>query len=90
MRETNFLIENNARHVWHAMAHPAEMLASPPKIIQAAKGVEISDIHGKTVLDAVGGNDKYVLVEMSNQCQSPFSGGAGPNYGVVSPPSLFK
>lgn len=42
------------------------------------------------VLDAVGGNDKYVLAEMSNQCQSPYSGGAGPNYGVVSPPSLFK
>lgn len=42
------------------------------------------------VLDAVGGNDKYVLVEMSTQCQSPFSGGSGPNYGVVSPPSLFK
>lgn len=42
------------------------------------------------VLDAVGGNDKYVLAEMSTQCQSPYSGGAGPNYGVVSPPSLFK
>jgi Flp pilus assembly protein TadG len=42
------------------------------------------------VLDAVGGNDKYVLVEMSTQCQSPFSGGVGPNYGVASPPSLFK
>lgn len=42
------------------------------------------------VLDAVGGNDKYTLVEMSTQCQSPFSGGVGPNYGVVSPPSLFK
>ena len=42
------------------------------------------------VLNAVGRNEKYVLVEMSTQCQSPFSGGAGPNYGVVSPPSLFK
>ncbi len=42
------------------------------------------------VLNAVGGSDKYVLVEMSTQCQSPFSGGTGPNYGVVSPPSLFK
>lgn len=42
------------------------------------------------VLNAVGGNDKYVLVEMSQQCQAPFSGGTGPNYGVVSPPSLFK
>lgn len=42
------------------------------------------------VLDAVGGSNKYILVEMSTQCRSPFSGGVGPNYGVVSPPSLFK
>ena len=55
MRETNFLIENNARHFWHPMAHPAEMRASPPRIINAAEGVEIVDVHGKKVLDAVGG-----------------------------------
>ncbi|PKA44514.1 aspartate aminotransferase family protein [Rhizobium sullae] len=55
MRETNFLTENNARHVWHPMAHPAEMLAHPPRIIKAASGVEITDIDGKTVLDGVGG-----------------------------------
>lgn len=55
MRETNFLIENNARHLWHPMAHPAEMQACPPRIVNAAEGVEIVDIHGKKVLDAVGG-----------------------------------
>lgn len=55
MRETNFLIANNARHFWHPMAHPAEMRASPPRIINAAEGVEIVDVHGKKVLDAVGG-----------------------------------
>lgn len=55
MRETNFLTENNARHVWHPMAHPAEMLANPPRIVKAASGVEITDIDGKTVLDGVGG-----------------------------------
>jgi adenosylmethionine-8-amino-7-oxononanoate aminotransferase len=55
MRETNFLIENNARHLWHPMAHPAEMQASPPRIVHAAEGVEITDVHGKKVLDAVGG-----------------------------------
>ena len=55
MRETNFLTENNARHVWHPMAHPAEMRAKPPRIVKAASGVEITDIDGKTVLDAVGG-----------------------------------
>jgi adenosylmethionine-8-amino-7-oxononanoate aminotransferase len=55
MRETNFLIENNARHMWHPMAHPAEMQANPPHIVQAAKGVEVTDVEGKTLLDAVGG-----------------------------------
>lgn len=55
MRETNFLTENNARHLWHAMAHPAEMRSNPPKIIQSAKGVEITDLQGHKVLDAVGG-----------------------------------
>ncbi|MBX9458003.1 MAG: aspartate aminotransferase family protein [Rhizobium sp.] len=55
MRDSNFLIENNARHLWHPMAHPAEMMAKPPKIINAAQGVEIVDIHGRRVLDAVGG-----------------------------------
>ena len=55
MRETNFLTENNARHVWHPMAHPAEMQANPPRIIKAASGVEITDIDGRTVLDGVGG-----------------------------------
>lgn len=55
MRDTNFLIENNARHVWHPMAHPADMLAHPPRIISSASGVEITDIDGNTVLDGVGG-----------------------------------
>ncbi|MBX5185524.1 MULTISPECIES: aspartate aminotransferase family protein [unclassified Rhizobium] len=55
MRETNFIAENNARHMWHPMAHPAEMQAHPPRIISAGEGVEIVDIQGKKVLDAVGG-----------------------------------
>ena len=55
MRETNFIIENNARHLWHPMAHPAEMQANPPRIINSGAGVEIVDIQGKKVLDAVGG-----------------------------------
>ena len=54
-REANFLVENNARHLWHPMAHPAEMLAHPPRIIDSAEGVEIVDIHGHKMLDAVGG-----------------------------------
>ena len=36
-------------------AHPAEMLAKPPKIITAAEGVTITDVDGHKTLDAVGG-----------------------------------
>ena len=55
MRDSNFLVENNAKHLWHPMAHPAEMRASPPRIVHAAEGVDVIDIHGHRVLDAVGG-----------------------------------
>ena len=55
MFETNFLIENNAKHIWHPMAHPAEMRANPPKIINGAEGAEVIDLQGHRVLDAVGG-----------------------------------
>ena len=55
MTDATFLKENNVKNFWHAMAHPAEMRANPPKIIVAASGVEITDVAGKTVLDAVGG-----------------------------------
>jgi putrescine---pyruvate transaminase len=55
MRDANFLIENNARHMWHPMAHPAEMQAVPPKVITAGEGVHVTDVVGQTTLDAVGG-----------------------------------
>jgi putrescine aminotransferase len=55
MRDTNFLIENNAKSIWHPMAHPAEMRAHPPRIIMKGAGVHVTDIEGRTVLDAVGG-----------------------------------
>ena len=55
MRDANFLIENNAKHFWHPMAHPAEMLDNPPKVITAAEGLELTDVHGQRTLDAVGG-----------------------------------
>lgn len=42
------------------------------------------------ILRAVGGSQKYIEIEMSTKCKSPYSGGVGPNYGVVSPPSLFR
>ena len=53
--DNNFLKENNARHFWHPMAHPAEMLANPPKIVTAAEGVTLTDVDGHKTLDAVGG-----------------------------------
>jgi putrescine---pyruvate transaminase len=55
MRNANFLKENNARHLWHAMANAGEMRANPPQIINSANGAEITDLDGHTVLDAVGG-----------------------------------
>jgi putrescine---pyruvate transaminase len=55
MRNAILLKENNARHMWHPMANAGDMLSNPPKIINSAKGVEITDIDGHTVLDAVGG-----------------------------------
>ncbi len=55
MRTDEFLKAQNARPLWHPMAHPAEMRADPPKIIVKGEGVEVTDIDGHTVLDAVGG-----------------------------------
>jgi adenosylmethionine-8-amino-7-oxononanoate aminotransferase len=55
MRDTNFLAENNARQIWHPMAHPAEMRASPPRVIMKGEGAFVTDLEGRTVLDAVGG-----------------------------------
>jgi putrescine aminotransferase len=55
MRDANFLIETNAKAIWHPMAHPAELRAHPPKIIMKGKGVYVTDIAGRSVLDAVAG-----------------------------------
>ncbi|MFZ2100421.1 MAG: aspartate aminotransferase family protein [Oricola sp.] len=55
MKDSNFLKENNARHMWHPMAHPADSLANPPKIMVGGHGVTIRDVDGHEALDAVGG-----------------------------------
>ncbi len=55
MKDGNFLKENNARHMWHPMAHPADSLANPPKIITGGSGVRIVDVDGNETIDAVGG-----------------------------------
>lgn len=55
MKDSNFLNENNARHMWHPMAHPGAMQDNPPKIIKSATGSKITDNNGKEVVDGVGG-----------------------------------
>ncbi len=40
---------------WQPMTSPVASRESPPKIISAAQGVEITDIDGHSTLDAVGG-----------------------------------
>ncbi len=55
MKDDNFLKENNARHLWHPMGAPGDLQAHAPKIIKAAKGVEITDLDGHSTVDAVGG-----------------------------------
>ena len=55
MRDSTFLAEQNAKAIWHPMAHPAEMHSHPPKVIMKAEGVSITDLEGRTVLDSVGG-----------------------------------
>ncbi len=54
-QNVNFLKENNARHMFHPMAHPADSLANPPKIITGGEGVHIKDVDGIQTIDAVGG-----------------------------------
>lgn len=54
-KDENFLKANNARHLWHPMAHPADMKANPPAIITGGEGVRITDLDGHQVVDAVGG-----------------------------------
>nr|WP_325250790.1 aminotransferase class III-fold pyridoxal phosphate-dependent enzyme [Amylibacter sp.] len=55
MKDDNFLKENNAKHMWHPMAHPGGQQANPPAIITGASGVRITDIDGHEAIDAVGG-----------------------------------
>ena len=55
MKDANFLKENNARHLWHPMAHPGEMIAKPPTIVTGGEGVRVTDVDGHQTIDAVGG-----------------------------------
>lgn len=55
MKDSNFLKENNARHMWHPMGAPGDMQTNAPTIITQADGVRIFDIDGHSTVDAVGG-----------------------------------
>ncbi len=55
MKDSNFLKENNARHFWHPMAHPADSRNNPPTILTGGEGVSIIDVDGHKAIDAVGG-----------------------------------
>jgi len=55
MKGSNFLKENNARFLWHPMTSPDDSHTTAPKIITDSEGVEIQDIDGHKVVDAVGG-----------------------------------
>lgn len=48
-------LSNHDQSFWHPMTHPAEAIANPAKIFVSAQDCEITDNHGHTVLDAVGG-----------------------------------
>ena len=55
MKESNFLKAHNAKHLWHPMAHPAEMQAKPPAIITGGEDCMIRDVDDRMLIDAVGG-----------------------------------
>ncbi len=42
------------------------------------------------ILRSVGGNSKFIEVQMSTNCEATYSGGSGPGYGIVSPSSLIQ
>jgi adenosylmethionine-8-amino-7-oxononanoate aminotransferase len=45
----------NARHLLHPLAHPQEILGSPPDIIVRGEGSWIWDVDGHRLVDGVGG-----------------------------------
>jgi adenosylmethionine-8-amino-7-oxononanoate aminotransferase len=49
------LKRDNARYLWHPMAHPKAMRDAPPDIIVRGEGVWIWDIDGHRMIDGVGG-----------------------------------
>lgn len=57
--------------------------------IAAHTNLPISSFACARIVDA-SKSDKTITIQLSTQCPQPPSGGVGPNFGAVSPPSLFR
>jgi len=74
-----------------AASFPCDLVVLP--IVEQVNAGATATIKGfacMKLLEAEGGSKKYISAQMSNECPPPPSGGIGPNYGVISPPSLYK
>ena len=74
-----------------AASFPCNLVVLPiVEKVDAGATATIKGFACMKLLAAEGGSKKYISAQMSNECTSLPSGGIGPNYGVISPPSLFK
>jgi adenosylmethionine-8-amino-7-oxononanoate aminotransferase len=79
----NFLKENNARSVWHPMAHPAEMPGPSAHHRHRRQGVRITDVDGHEVVDGVGGlveRQPRLFLRADQEAPSPSSSTGCPIY----------
>ncbi len=53
--KTQQLLDDNAKYLWHPMAHPMAMQKNRPDIIARGEGSWVWDIHGHKLLDGGGG-----------------------------------
>jgi Flp pilus assembly protein TadG len=57
--------------------------------IAAHADIPVSSFACARILSA-SKKDKTITIQLSTQCPQPPSGGIGPDFGVISPPSLFR
>ena len=55
MNNTDQIKADNAKYLWHPMAHPGAMKKNAPDIIARGEGCYIWDVDGHKMLDGVGG-----------------------------------
>ncbi|MEO1797094.1 MAG: aminotransferase class III-fold pyridoxal phosphate-dependent enzyme, partial [Pseudomonadota bacterium] len=94
MKDHAFTRAQNAQRLWHPMAHPGDMQANTPTIIESAEGVTITDIDGHTAVDAVGGlwcanlgysNDRIKDAISEQLAKLPYYSAFG---GTTNPPAI--